>query len=61
MMIDNPQAIRAHPTDESGRRMISDLEFMKELDNLAAEFTHYAEKAWKEEFHEKGNINMAKG
>lgn len=68
MMIDNPEKIRkivketgAHPTDPSAEKMISDPEFMKELDGLAANFKPYADKAWKEEFHEKGNYKMSKG
>ena len=68
MMIDNPKIIRdivketgAHPTDESGKRMISDIEFMKDLDKLAADFAPYADKSWEEDFHKKGNTDMARG
>ncbi len=60
MMIDNTNVIRevvqkvgARPTDESARAMIYDNEFKKKLDNLSAEFTPYADKAWRELYPEK--------
>lgn len=68
MMIDNPKVIRtivretgAHPTDASAKQMISDPRFMQQLDKLAQDFQPYAQKAWKEEFHETGNADLAKG
>ncbi|MBR9649424.1 radical SAM protein [Clostridium tyrobutyricum] len=68
MMIDNTKQVRdivkrtgARPTDEGARMMLEDPEFQKKLDNLSAEFRPYAEKAWKEEFGEKGNFEMSKG
>lgn len=60
MMIDNPNVIRtvvkkvgARPTDESARAMINDPKFMKELDDLANNFTPYADKAWEENYKEE--------
>ncbi len=68
MMIDNPNQIReivktvnAHATEPSAEKMINDEEFMKELDNLAASFKPYAEKAWEEDFNCTGNYKMSKG
>jgi MoaA/NifB/PqqE/SkfB family radical SAM enzyme len=68
MMIDNPNVVRevtakvhAKPTDEGAKLMIENVEFQKQLDKLAEEFAPVAEKAWKEDFNECGNTNMAKG
>ncbi|KOF56533.1 MULTISPECIES: radical SAM protein [Clostridium] len=68
MMIDNPTVVRevvkktnAKPTDESANNMISNPEFMKELDELAANFKPAAEKAWKKDFNCAGNYKMSKG
>ncbi len=68
MMIDNPNVVRdivkqthAHPTDESAEKMISDPEFMQQLDKLAKDYKPAADKVWKEDFHNKGNYWMSKG
>lgn len=68
MMIDNPSVIRdvvaetgAHATDEGGDKMVNDPVFMKQLDDLAADFKVVADKAWKEDFNETGNYKMSKG
>lgn len=68
MMIDNTKVVRditkktgAYPTDDSGYNMLHNEQFMKELDDLASDYKPAAEKAWKEDFNEKGNYKMSKG
>lgn len=67
-MIDNPQNIRdivketgAYPTHPSAEMMINNKEFMDKLDKLAADFKPVADKAFKEDFDNKGNYEMSKG
>ncbi|WP_055070072.1 radical SAM protein [Clostridium massiliamazoniense] len=55
MMIDNPNVIRevaakvgARPTDESAHAMLNDPKFMKELEDLSANFTPLADQTWEE-------------
>lgn len=67
-MIDNPGNIRdivketnAYPTHPSAELMIKDKEFMKKLDRLAEEFKPVAQKAFEEDFNNKGNYDMSKG
>lgn len=68
MMIDNPEVIREvaakvnpKPSDKGADMMIHDKKFQAQLDKVAADFKPYADKAWKEVFHEKGNSKMSKG
>jgi len=68
MMIDNPDVVRevvakvnAYPTDKGAEKMVKDKEFMVKMDKLAADFKPVADKAWKDDFHEKGNYGMSKG
>ncbi|EJO5346182.1 radical SAM protein [Clostridium botulinum] len=68
MMIDNPKVIRevanktgAKPTDKGAEMMLNDEVFKSKLDKLAKDFDPLAEKAWKEDFNEKGNYEMSKG
>ena len=68
MMIDNPNVVRevmtkveAKPSDKAARMMLHDEEFQQKLNKIAEDFKPYAEKAWKEDFHEKGNDKMARG
>lgn len=68
MMIDNPTQIReivaktgAHATDPSCDNMLSNPEFMKQLDEYAENYKPVADKAWKELFNETGNYKMSKG
>ena len=67
-MIDNPGFIRqivkeagAKPDDEGADAMINDPEFKATLNQIAKEFTPYADKEWKEVFHEKGNMQFSTG
>ncbi|MDD6794244.1 MAG: radical SAM protein [Clostridiaceae bacterium] len=62
MMIDNTNVIRevaekigTHTTDDSFKDMLYDEEFKGKLDKLAEDFKPYADKAWKDDFNEKGN------
>ncbi len=41
--------------------MLHDEVFKSKLDKLAKDFDPLAEKAWKEDFHGKGNYEMSKG
>ena len=68
MMIDNPKVIRevasktgAKPTDKGAEMMLHDEVFKNKLDKLAKDFDPLAEKAWKEDFNEKGKYEMSKG
>lgn len=68
MMIDNTNVIRevcekvgAKPTDAGGRTMLYDEEFHKKIDKVANDFAPYADKEWKETFHEKGNEKFSRG
>ncbi|OFI06166.1 cyclic pyranopterin monophosphate synthase [Clostridium acetireducens DSM 10703] len=68
MMIDNPNIIREvadkikiKPTDEGAEKMLHDEDFKKKLDKVASDFKPVADKAWKEDFNEKGNYKMSKG
>lgn len=67
-MIDNPKELRkivkdtgAKATHPSAELMVTDKEFMNKLDKLSNDFKPYAEKAYKEEFNNKGNYEMSKG
>ena len=67
-MIDNPGFIRqivkeagAKPDDEGADAMINDPEFKATLNQIAKEFTPYADKERKEVFHEKGNMQFSTG
>lgn len=68
MMIDNPHVVRdvcektgAKPTDEGGDAMLHDEEFKNKLEQIAEDWKPYADKQWKEVFHEKGNSSFSKG
>lgn len=68
MMIDNPEVVRevcekvgAKPTDIGAEIMLQDEQFKNKIDNIAKEFSPYADKAWKEVFNEKGNEAYSKG
>ena len=67
-MIDNPKQIReivkvtgAKATHPSAELMVTDKEFMDKLDNLANEFSEYAEKEFQEEFNGTGNYDFSRG
>ncbi|PJI09111.1 MULTISPECIES: radical SAM protein [Clostridium] len=68
MMIDNTNVVRevvskvkAHPTEASGEKMITDKKFMADLDKLASDFKIKADEEWKNVFNGKGNDMMSKG
>lgn len=68
MMIDNPEVVReivaktgAKPSDRGAEMMLHDEEFKKRLEQVAADFKPYADKAWEEVFHCKGKKSMSKG
>lgn len=66
-MIDNPEMVRklvketgAHPTEEGAERMLSDVAFITELEQLAKELKPLADEEWETRFNKKGNDKMAK-
>ncbi|SFD41102.1 radical SAM protein [Clostridium uliginosum] len=68
MMIDNTNVIRevskkvkAFTTENSGISMLYDKTFQSKLDKLSSEYKPYADKAWEEDFHSKGNDDFSKG